>query len=296
MKYLSLVPIAFFSLALQAQTAGTSAASIAAANANAAVSHDAVQSGTSAQSGAAGQTISRAGQAALSSSSAASTNVSAELTKKIDTKNAKVGDAVQARTTSAAKLADGTKLPRGTKLLGRVTDTHARSSADQTSHLAFTLDRAVLRDGSEIPVHAVLTSVTGRAMASASAGDDMPMPSGAAMAGGGASGGGRGGMLGGAGRTAGGVVGGATNTVGNAGGAVQSETGLVGQGGVTGTSIANGGGSSVALDHVPVANLAGVTISSATSSSSSGSLDAAGRNISLESGTQMTLNVSASQQ
>ena len=270
------------------------------------MSREAVDSSTTAGASAAGQATSRTGQAALSSTSSSSTNVAAELTRKIDTKHAKVGDAVEARTTSAAKFADGTKLPRGTKLLGKVTEIQARSSTDPNSHLAFTLDRAVLRDGREIPLHAVLTSVTGRA-AGAGAGDDIGMPSGPVMAGGGVSGGGRGGMLGGVGRTAGGVgsaangvVGGAANTVdstaGNLGAATQQQAALVGRDASAAAGVANSTGSGVALDHVPVANLSGVTLSNMTSATGSGSLDAAGRNISLDSGTQMTLNVSASQQ
>lgn len=278
MKYLSLFPTVLLSLALQAQTTATSSA---AANGSAA---------------AAGQTGTHEAQAAASA--AGTTNVSAELTKRIDTKNAKVGDAVEARTTKAAKLADGTTLPRGTKLVGKVVDARARSSADKTSHLAFSLDQAIMHDGRQIPVHAVLTSLTGPASAATSADDDMAVstPVGSAAAGSGATGGARsagaGGMLGGVGRTAGGVVGGATNTVGTAGNTVRSTaSSAVNETREVGGRVA--GAASSSLDHVPVANIPGVTLSSSTSAESSGSLDATGKNISLENGTKMTLNVSA---
>jgi hypothetical protein len=52
------------------------------------------------------------------SSAAAATQIAAEFTKKVDTKDAKVGDDVLARITSDAVLADGTQLPRGTRLTG----------------------------------------------------------------------------------------------------------------------------------------------------------------------------------
>ena len=107
-------------------------------------------------------------------------------------------------------------------------------------------------------------------------------------------------MAGGLGRTTGGVVGGAANTVGNAGGAVRPDAGSAGSivrdTSALGTNVGESGGPVVSLDHVAGTNMPGVTLSSATSANSSGSLDAAGRNISLDSGTQMTLSIFASQQ
>jgi hypothetical protein len=86
--------------------------------------------------------------------------VNAELTKRIDTKKAKVGDTVEARTTSAVKLPDGTELPKGTKLTGKVTDVRARSNSDKTSHIAFNLDEALTKDGHEVPLKVMVMSVT----------------------------------------------------------------------------------------------------------------------------------------
>jgi hypothetical protein len=47
-------------------------------------------------------------------------------------------------------------------------------------------------------------------------------------------------------------------------------------------------------DRVPVANLPGVVLTSSDGVSSAGSLDADNKNILLESGTKMTLNLTAS--
>jgi len=300
MKYLPIVPLLALSISLQAQTARTSGAADAAGNASANVSRAATQA--NAQGNAAAQAnaaSTHAGQAAASAAEA--TSVSAELTKKLDTKNAKVGDEVLARTTKTATLADGTKLPRGTKLIGKVTEVQARSRAEKTSHIAFALDHAVMRDGREVPVHAVLTSVTG-ASALAGSNDDLSAssPMGGVAGGGNAQGvvraPGGGGLLGGVGSPVGGVMGGAANTVGEAGGAVRSGAGSVmNETQAAGGAVANVGASG-SLDHVPVANLPGVMLSSSAETASSGSLDAKGRNIDLESGTRMTLNVSASQQ
>ena len=227
MKYLALVPVAIFSLALQAQTGG-------------------VGSG-----------------APQVKQPVAAASVSAELTKRIDTKNAKQGDEVDARVTSTAKLPDGTELPRGTKLIGKVTDVKAKSKDDKRAHLAFNIDHAVLKDGKEMPVMVAVTSVTGPAQSSA---NDMmtPGPGG----GGGAAGGG------GAGSTThvpSPVMAGSEQSQSNAGGVLKS-----------------------AQDHVPVGNMPGVMLSAASGPGSAGSLDASGDNIDLDSGTKLTLDMAAS--
>ena len=258
------------------------------------------QAQTGAQASQAGTASAAAGQ--TSAFAAEATNVSAELTKSIDTRHAKVGDAVEARTTSAATLADGTKLPRGTRLLGKVTQVQAKSKADNASHLAFMLDRAVLRHNRNVPVHVMLTSVTAMtAMTAMTSGDDdLSAASAGAVGGGSAMASPRpvsaGGVVGGVGSAAGGLAGGAVNTLGNTAGAVRSGAGSMmnGTSAAVGT-VANLGGHG-AVDHAPVANLPGVTLSSSANASSSGSLDASGRNIDLMSGTKMTMAISASAQ
>jgi hypothetical protein len=86
--------------------------------------------------------------------------VNAELTKRIDSKKAKVGETVEAKTTSAVKLPDGTELPKGAKLLGKVTDVKARSNSDNTSYIAFKLDQALMKDGHEVPLRVMVMSAT----------------------------------------------------------------------------------------------------------------------------------------
>jgi hypothetical protein len=90
----------------------------------------------------------------------AGASVNAELTKGIDVKKAKVGDPVSAKTTDAVKLPDGTELPKGTKLVGKVTDARAKSSSDKTSHLSFSMDQAVTKDGKEVALRVMVTSAT----------------------------------------------------------------------------------------------------------------------------------------
>jgi hypothetical protein len=239
---------------------------------------------------------------------AQASNLSAELTQKVDSKHAKVGDQVVARTTSATQLEPGTKLPKGTRLMGKVTEVQAKSGAQHDGHLAFAFDRAVMRDGHEIPIHTTLQSISAPADVAAmgSTTDEfgpvgpVSAPVMASGSGGGSARSG-GGLLGGGGGAvapAGGLVGGATSSVatmpGRAAGLSegtldQSERTLhqsegtlhQGAGMVTQT-----GGSAFAAVH----NLPGVSAS--TSASGSSMLDAAGKNVELSSGTQMVFNVS----
>jgi hypothetical protein len=90
----------------------------------------------------------------------AGVTVPAELTKGIDVKKVKAGDLVSAKTTNTVTLADGTELPKGTKLVGKVTEVRAKSNSDKTSHLAFSLEQAVPKDGHEIPLRVMVTSLT----------------------------------------------------------------------------------------------------------------------------------------
>ena len=219
-------------------------------------------------------------------------NVSAELSKKIDTKNAHVGDAVEARTTNAVTLPDGTQLPKGTKLAGKVTDVHAKSSADKTSHVAFTLDRAILRDGREVPIHTTLAALSVPSVAAETAANEVSADAGTPAMRGAGGGTPTAYLSGGASRSAVTVPDATNKAIGNA---------------VTGTGLPMGSAppSTAApetnatvgphLDHVAVAHLPGVTFSSAILGKETGSLDATGQNISVEGGTQMTLVLRAPQ-
>src|ERR1700744_5716102 len=104
MKHLSLLTCLLFSIALSAQSLRPST--------------NAVVSGSSAQPMAALPETATGQAGQMEDSYTATSSVSAELTRRIDTRNAKVGDQVLARTTSDTRLSDGTRLPRGTKLAG----------------------------------------------------------------------------------------------------------------------------------------------------------------------------------
>jgi hypothetical protein len=231
--------------------------------------------------------VGQAGRAGASAMQAS--NVSAELAQKIDSKNAKVGDEVVARTTSTAQL-EGTKLPKGTRLMGKVSDVQAKSHEQHDGRLGFTFDRAVLRDGQEIPIHATLRSISAPASVAAmgDATDDFAATGGPMMANGGGSAHAGGGLLGsGGGAVAhtGGLMSGATSTVGNASGRVAGAADGTLRAGTD--VVSQTGASAMATVH----NLPGVTT---TATASGGAmLQGSGRNVELSGGTQLVLGVSA---
>jgi len=252
----------------------------------------------------------QAGQASSASAMQAA-NVSAELTKKIDSKDAKVGDEVMAKTTSEARLADGTKLPKGSKLVGHVTEVEARSKENHDGRVAFAFDHALLKDGREVPLNAMVRSLAAPApMASASGSDDMMAGGGmqAPGGGGGLVGAGAGTVRGATGPAAGSVGGTANGLAGNVtsgiNGTADSTLGTAGRVAENGAGLNSGAGVNGELGAaMPVGNLSGVMFSTVNVAAGPGGASAAGgatmgtmltghnRNVTLDSGSQMTLGV-----
>jgi hypothetical protein len=95
-----------------------------------------------------------------SASLAGGTPIYAELNSSIDSKKAKPGDAVMAHTTQAVKSSDErTILPKGTKLMGHVTQASARSKGDGESALGISFDKAILKGGEEVPLNATIQAL-----------------------------------------------------------------------------------------------------------------------------------------
>jgi hypothetical protein len=89
------------------------------------------------------------GQASL----AGGTAINAELDTSIDSKKAKSGEAVMAHTTEAMKATDNREImPKGTKLMGHVTQVASRSNGGAETMVAIQFDNAKLKDGQEVPL------------------------------------------------------------------------------------------------------------------------------------------------
>ncbi len=284
-----------------ASVAGTQVNDSVNAGANASPGH------AQANAGAAGSAVvngDRANASASSEGSAEMRPVTGELEGKLDSKTARSGDPVVVKTTQKMKTADGTEIPKGTRLVGHVTEVQAHEKGHAESQMGLEFDRAELKGGQAMAIHSMIQSVQPNpsAMAASSVASedalDTPMGGGAVGAGGGAMASGRaggGGLLGG---TAGGVAS-ATGRVGSdlgstAGGAMRT-TGNLGSGASANLahgvgSTANGAGSLGAR----ATGMPGVMLRGDAAGSASGVLSASNKNIHLDSGTQIVLGVAAS--
>jgi hypothetical protein len=90
---------------------------------------------------------------------------------KLDSKTAKTGDSVVVQTKSSVKTANGTEIPKGSKLVGRVLGAKP-SGPGENSQVALQFDHFELKGGQSVPVHSQIQSIApagGAASASASA-------------------------------------------------------------------------------------------------------------------------------
>jgi hypothetical protein len=87
------------------------------------------------------------------------TSVAAELDGKLDSKSAKVGDRVVLKTTDKVQISDGTVMPRGTRLVGHVTEVQAHSSDRAIAQIGIAFDHAELKNGESVPLHSLIRTV-----------------------------------------------------------------------------------------------------------------------------------------
>src|ERR1700733_7341187 len=76
--------------------------------------------------------------------------VSGELVDKLDSKTAKTGDSVVIKTKSNVKTADGTDIPKGSKLIGHITGEKPSGAENANSQVALQFDRAELKGGQNV--------------------------------------------------------------------------------------------------------------------------------------------------
>jgi hypothetical protein len=106
---------------------------------------------------------------------ATGTGIYAELNGGVDSKKAKAGDAVTLHTTEAVKSSDGRViLPKGTKVVGHVTQSEARSKGANESTLGLAFDKAVLKDGHEVPLNVMVQAIGGAFSHSVDSGPTAP--------------------------------------------------------------------------------------------------------------------------
>jgi hypothetical protein len=217
--------------------------------------------------------------------------VNGELVNKVDAKSAKAGDQVVVKTSESVKIADGVVIPKGSRLLGSVTEVQAHGSGSADSHVGIRFDRAELKGGQTLAIQSEIRSLS-LPVSSASMtpmGNDASLGSmggGSPMGGGAMGGSARGGMQGGPG---GGVLGGPPNTVARTTGTLDPS--------VNGTTQADPGGKvgGTAGGGVHATGVPGVMLSGRGNDASpaSGTLWASKQNVHLDGGTQIVLGVAA---
>jgi hypothetical protein len=281
-----------FSLSAAAQSQ-TGAQAGAQSSGQASVQAGQTQAQASGNASATSATSAQNGQA--NASLASGTSFNAALSSPIDSKKCKPGDPVNARTTEAAKSEGKTVIPKGSKLVGHVTQASARAKGESESSLGIVFDKAILKNGQEFTLNNVTIQAIASAQNSASAAAaDMDTMGGMGAAGSGTAGGR--GALGGVTSAAGGAVGTVTNTAANvggvAGGAVGSTANAAGS--VAGASKGAVGGLNAAgqltSNSQGVFGLNGLNLNAAGSNTTQGSvITSAGKNVHLEGGTRMLL-------
>ena len=234
---------------------------------------------------------------------AGGSEISATLSKPVDAHKAKPGDPVTATNDKDTKTADGTSIKQGSKLVGHVTQAKplekpasGSAGASGDSILSIVFDKAILKDGREVPLNATIQAVSATE-SDASLASDM---GGAGMSTLGAGGGSvrapSGGLIGGVG----GSVGGGLSAAGGMAGGL-SHGGSGGAGGMANSTIrsagAVGGFSSSGVltsGSKGVFGIKGLDIASSASNSAEGSVIASStRNVRLDGGTKMLLSNSA---
>jgi hypothetical protein len=216
--------------------------------------------------------------------------VTGELVKKIDSKSAKAGDEVVVKTTENATFADGIAIPKGSRIMGHVTEVLAHDKSNENSKLTLQFDQAELKDGQTMPIKSVLQSLSPASGSDAS--QASAFGTGSAPSSPGAS------------PSMGTHAGGSSGSTGNAGGASmppQASSASPGYGSTTGTtSQPSGPPAGTVVAHqgnvdIRTTGIPGVLIAAQSNgepfSNAAGALLGARQNVHLDGGTRMTVAI-----
>jgi hypothetical protein len=229
--------------------------------------------------GAQSTKISRNGQAQAASASRldSGSTVHAALTKPVDARKNKPGDEVVAKTTQDVKSNGQVVIPRGSKIVGHVTEAKARAKGQEDSSLGLMFDHAILKNGTTVPVSFAVQAIGNSYTAGQAQAQGDSLSSAAGSAGMASSSVGRssgGGLVGGVGST----VGAATNT---AAGATGSLTGA--------TQVGSVAPAPLSATSQGVVGMPNLSLVSSTTNSASSTITSNKSNVHLDSGTEMIL-------
>jgi hypothetical protein len=98
-------------------------------------------------------------QAPAAPALASGTVLSVELSKSLDAKKLKVNDKFEARTAMDLLSHGQIIIPRNTRVIGHVTEAKAHSKESPDSILGITFERAVMKDGRELPLQVAVQAI-----------------------------------------------------------------------------------------------------------------------------------------
>lgn len=284
---ISIVVGALFAVGAAAQSqAGAQAGAQASGQASVQAGHTQAQAGASGGMSAAATAQNGQANAGLTSGTA----FNAALSSPVDAKKCKPGDAVNARTTEGVKSQGRTVIPQGARLVGHVTRASARAKGETESAVGIVFDKAILKNGQEVPLNVAIRALASAPGSASMAGDETDTMGGLS---GSAAGAPR--AIGGVTSAAGGAVGTVTSTAANVGGVASPAIDSAARAGgdVAGASRGATGGLNAAgqltSNSQGVFGLNGLNLSAAAANSTEGVITSAGKNVHLESGTRMLL-------
>jgi hypothetical protein len=82
-----------------------------------------------------------------------------KITKALDSSKLKDGDSIEVETAGSFKLPDGTLVPKGSHLTGRVTAAKARSKGDSDSQLTMSFDKLNIMNGKQLAIKGTVQAV-----------------------------------------------------------------------------------------------------------------------------------------
>jgi len=83
----------------------------------------------------------------------------AKFAVKLSSRNAKAGDVVAAKVVKAGRLPDGTVIPKGSKILGKIGSVQSKKDGNGNSLMTFRLDQVEIKDGAVVPIHGLVVAI-----------------------------------------------------------------------------------------------------------------------------------------
>ncbi len=134
-------------LAMSGSTLYAPGGAQASSSASSSTSVQADKSGAAASSNTSTSTSAKSGHSSASLSHGTAMN--AALSQPVDARKNKPGDQVTARTTEATKSEGKVVIPKGSKLIGHVTECKQRGKEEKESAVGMVFDKAILKNGEE---------------------------------------------------------------------------------------------------------------------------------------------------